>query len=360
MKPITRTAALRSAGIAVLAVTSLLLAACSGGATSTGSGSSGSTGNSGTSAAFGSPSPALIKAAQKEGTVTWYTTVPPAPNAAVAAAFTKEYGIKVVVNRGTTSVLEPLFNAETSSGKIVGDVIEIGTPGVIEGWADQGLLVQQSAQTLGVLPTWPTKWNDKDTVFLQAVAVYGLSYNTDLVKTPPKSWKDLLKPQYKGKIIMTDPRTQIGGLNLITYLEKAYGDGFLKELGQQDLKFSGSLFSDSIAAGDDNIGFPAIAWSDSADISKGAPLADTFPSPSLSGSEQWAAQIKGSPHPKAAELLLNYLLSKNGQEVECKGQCSSVVSAPGTIPFPKDYVSPLPSFSAAEKTRLLGLIGLKG
>ncbi|MES2171661.1 MAG: extracellular solute-binding protein [Actinomycetota bacterium] len=355
MKPITRTRAIKSVGLAIIVASTVLLAACSSGGTPTPT-SSGSK----TDADAGSPSAALIAAAKKEGTVTWYTSVPPGPNAQVAAQFTVKYGIPVVVNRGTTAVLSPLVNAETSSGKVVGDVVEVGTPGVIETWADQGVLVPQTKSTLGVLPTWPTKYNYKDTVFLQAIALFGITYNTDLAKPAPTGWKDLINPKYKGKIIMTDPRVQIGGLQLISGLEKAYGDDFLKKLAAQNPTYSGSLLDDPLAAGDDAIGVNGIRWADTDYINKGAPINDVFPGPAMGSSEQWVAQLKGSPHPNAAALFLNFLLSKDGQEATCKGQCTSVVGAPGTIPLPANYQAAPASFTPAEKTRLLALVGLQG
>ena len=60
--------------------------------------------------------------------------------------------------------------------------------------------------------------------------------NTSIVKPGEiTSWKDLLKPQYKGKIAAYDPRRSGPGQTPVGYLARLFGNDFLKELyiGQQ-------------------------------------------------------------------------------------------------------------------------------
>ncbi|MCD6450206.1 MAG: thiamine ABC transporter substrate-binding protein [Thermotogaceae bacterium] len=51
-------------------------------------------------------------------------------------------------------------------------------------------------------------------------------YNTETIKEPPKSFEDLLKPQYKRRIVVEDPRTSSTGLAFLLWTIAAYGDNF--------------------------------------------------------------------------------------------------------------------------------------
>jgi ABC-type Fe3+ transport system substrate-binding protein len=308
----------------------------------------------------GNPSQQLIDAAKAEGTLTWYTTVPPAPYAALVDAFTKAYGISVEVNRQTTPTLQPLIQGEIQGNQIVADVIELGSPRVIQTFADNGWLVAHNATSLPVMASFPTDWIYKDAVFAQAIAPYGITFNKQLVNPAPTTWDVLIDPQYKGKISMIDPRVQSGGIEILRNLRAQYGDDFLRKLGQQELQFAASAVNqvNSVAAGDVSMSFNGIRWIDTDLISKGAPIDTAFPLPAMSGSEQWAAQVKGSPHPNAAALFLNFSLSEAGQIATCKDQCASVINAAGTVAFPPSYKSPETNVPDAEKAELIALIGL--
>ncbi len=51
-------------------------------------------------------------------------------------------------------------------------------------------------------------------------------YDTKTVKDPPKSLEDLLKPEYRRKIVVEDPRTSSTGLSFLLWTVAVYGDKF--------------------------------------------------------------------------------------------------------------------------------------
>jgi len=62
--------------------------------------------------------------------------------------------------------------------------------------------------------------NSKNIVYKDLINDYGtvydygalaMIYNIEKIKNPPKSFKDLLNPEYKGKIVLVDPRTSSTG-----------------------------------------------------------------------------------------------------------------------------------------------------
>ena len=89
-----------------------------------------------------------------------------------------------------------------------------------------------------------------------------------------------------------------------------------------------------------------------------APLGDIVPDLTV-GNELQAAVSAKAPHPNGARLLINFLLSPQGQAVINKDVASSVLpNIPGAVPLPKDYRSPNLAEVTANHAKLLGLIGI--
>ncbi|WP_448379535.1 thiamine ABC transporter substrate-binding protein [Fervidobacterium sp.] len=93
--------------------------------------------------------------------------------------------------------------------------------------------------------------NSKNLVYKGFVNDYGtvydygalaMIYNVEKIKNPPKSFKDLLKPEYKGKFVLIDPRTSSTGLTFLMWTIAALGeDGameFWKEVKKNVLTFT--------------------------------------------------------------------------------------------------------------------------
>ncbi|MEN3042776.1 MAG: thiamine ABC transporter substrate-binding protein [Fervidobacterium sp.] len=93
--------------------------------------------------------------------------------------------------------------------------------------------------------------NSKNITYRALVTDYGtvydygalaMIYNVEKIKNPPASFKDLLKPEYKGKIVLIDPRTSSTGLTFLMWTIAAMGeDGameYWKELKKNVLTFT--------------------------------------------------------------------------------------------------------------------------
>lgn len=53
---------------------------------------------------------------------------------------------------------------------------------------------------------------------------FAVIYDTEAMKTPPKSLKDLVEGDPKDKIVIEDPRTSTPGLGLLLWVKSVYGD----------------------------------------------------------------------------------------------------------------------------------------
>jgi iron(III) transport system substrate-binding protein len=84
-----------------------------------------------------------------------------------------------------------------------------------------------------------------------------------------------------------------------------------------------------------------------------------FPTPT-SGVEQYAGISTGSPHPNAARLFLDYLLTEEAQTVINKNIGSSPLGDfEGTVPLPEGYTTPDVAGALEQKSEIMSLLGLQ-
>jgi ABC-type Fe3+ transport system substrate-binding protein len=146
-------------------------------------------------------------------------------------------------------------------------------------------------------------------------------YNTDSVKPEQiVSYDDLLNPRWKGKIAILDPRTQGSGESTWSFLLRIKGEEYLKRLVAQDLIVNRDQrqIADSLAKGKALLTIGVSYYSFQPFLKVGIPLKPlpvakegTYAS---SGSGN-VVVLKGAPHPNAAKVFLNWMLSREGQEL---------------------------------------------
>jgi ABC-type Fe3+ transport system substrate-binding protein len=146
-------------------------------------------------------------------------------------------------------------------------------------------------------------------------------FNADLLKPGEiSSYDDLLSPKWKGKIGFFDPRTPSAGQGLWGFLMKIKGKDFLQKLAQQDLFVSrdGQQLAVGLAKGTLAIALGLSQRFVDPYTKAGLPIKVlTDIKEGLSGSNGFGtvAVMKNAPHPNAAKVYINWLLSKEGQEL---------------------------------------------
>ncbi|WP_245512669.1 extracellular solute-binding protein [Rhizobium sp. BK376] len=141
----------------------------------------------------------LIAGAKQEGTLTIYTSTPVDDINAITDAFTKKYGIKVDVWRGSSEDLLTRGVTETKAGRYTADVYETDGPG-LEALTREQMLQPVSSPTFKQL--MPQAVQDHNNWVGTRLNVMTSAYNTNLVdaSSVPKTWTDFLDPQWKGKL----------------------------------------------------------------------------------------------------------------------------------------------------------------
>ncbi|MCD6396762.1 MAG: ABC transporter substrate-binding protein [Spirochaetaceae bacterium] len=136
----------------------------------------------------------------------------------------------------------------------------------------------------------------------------------------PTSWDDLLKPVYKGHIQMPTPQASGTAYNILTSLVVARGeDAAFKYSAKlnpnvQTYTSSGTGPSKGVAVGQCAIGIqftPAFFKF----IDEGYPLKVVFPSEGVGFEAPAVSIIKGAKNMEAAKILVDWLVSKQGQDV---------------------------------------------
>jgi ABC-type Fe3+ transport system substrate-binding protein len=148
-----------------------------------------------------------------------------------------------------------------------------------------------------------------------------LFYNTTLVKPQDfRSYNDLLESRWKGKIGIRDPRVPGGGLAVWAFLVDLKGEEFIRKLAQQELFVSRNArqLAEALAKGGLALTIGVGFRDFDPFIDSGLPVKHLPPFKEgnyISGGNGIIGIIKGAPHPNAARVFLNWLLSREGQEL---------------------------------------------
>jgi ABC-type Fe3+ transport system substrate-binding protein len=299
----------------------------------------------------------LIDGAKKEGAVVFYSGV--IVNQAlrpIAEGFMKKYPfVKMTYWRAETEDIMSKVSAEERANNVVGDVLEGTGLGEV---AVQAGIVQPF--TTPILDGYPAGRRDPDHMWAPTrVSYFGTAYNTKMVApgTEPKSYEDLLDPKWKGKMAWRIG-TSTGTPLFITNLRLAWGEdkalAYFKKLKDQKIVNFGSgsarTLVDRVIAGEYPIALNIFAHHPLISKAKGAPVDSVLmdPVPVVAASMQIPKNI---PHPYAAMLLVDFILSNEGQQILAKAQYfpaqPDVPSLPELAPVvpkiagvPENFISP--------------------
>lgn len=182
-------------------------------------------------------------------------------------------------------------------------------------------------------------WTDNAKRFAYAPMGYmqdNIWYNASLVKPEEITQYDhLLNPKWKGKIALWDPREGGAAAGKWSFLWQTKGEQYLKKLVQQISFVSNDrrLVSDSLARGKVAITIGPTYYSFAPFLNSGLPVKPLPPFKEgtyVSVGNGGPILLKNAAHPNAARLLVNWLLSKEGQEIYSKaaGQATGVLTGP--------------------------------
>jgi len=258
---------------------------------------------------------ALVDAARKEGTLTFYTTIAEKDLPVIVQPFEKKYGIKVNVWRaGTDKVLQRTIQ-EARANRNDADVIHYGSP-EMEALAREKILkavddpVQKDLMP-GAVPAHK-QWA------ATILSVWVQAYNTNAVKKAdlPRTWEDLLDPKWKGKlgIEAKDDDWFASVVQLMGGEPK--GLDFFRKLADTNgisVRKGHTLLNNMVVSGEVPLALTVYNYMPAQAKEKGAPIDWFVIEPAIARANAIGV-ARHAQHPNAALLFYEYLLGPDGQQ----------------------------------------------
>jgi len=254
------------------------------------------------------PAP-LADAARREGTLTLYTSLAPTESQPLADAFEKKYGVKVQLWRGLSAEVVQRTVTEAKGRRYSVDVIETNGP-------EMEMIAREQLLASGWSP-------DRLNLFV-------VGYNTLKVRRTdiPATYEGFTDPKWKGRIALeaTDSEWMA---TLIKTIPGGKGTELMRGLAalQPSLRTGHVLLASLVAAGDVPVGLAMYNSNIETLKRKGAPI-DFVPVQPVVARPQGIGVAKNAPHPNAARLFSEYVLSPEGQKLfESMGRTPAKVTS---------------------------------
>jgi iron(III) transport system substrate-binding protein len=258
-----------------------------------------------------------VVAAKKEGTVSWYTSTPIKTAQKLAALFEKETGVHVELFRSGGSAILRRFMQEHAAGLNAADVMTTSDPANSDKLAAQGVFVPFKPDNFDKVPAGSKEANGAWVA--QRLNMMVIYVRSDMLGKAdyPQTWTDVLKPKYKGKLAMTDPSFTSLQLMVVSTLARKFGWDYYKKLKANDIMIvqSNQQVLDTIKRGERPIALGALDSYAAVARKQGHKIQSIYPSDGTFIIPSPTAIIKGSPHPNAAKLFANFMLSDAAQKL---------------------------------------------
>jgi len=283
----------------------------------------------------------LIDAAKKEGKVVIYTSTDSKQAGALVEAFKAAYpGVDVEVNDlGTTNSYNRALS-EAAAKQVGSDIVWTSAMDLQKVLQEKGLADTYKSPEAKNLPSWAIY---KDTLYGTSLEPAAIIYNKKLFPAEwvPKTRPELIKvlkdhkDQLKGKVASFDPEKSGTGFFFSTTdlrhtkdfwdLASAFGAAEGKVYG------SSGAMREKVVSGEHTLAFNvvgsyAIEWAKenpNVGVAFGSDYTSTF--------SRIALISKGAPHPNAARLFLDFMLSSKGQQVLSEKGVPSIRADTGTL-----------------------------
>ena len=271
----------------------------------------------------------MIKQAKKEGKLNTIALPPDWANyGEIISTFSKKYGIPITSdNPDGSSAQENQAIVSLKGDSRAPDVVDVGPAFAVAG-AAAGLYGRYFPSEFSTIPR-----SMKDTRGFWYGDYWGavsIGYNQNLISNPPTSFKDLMKPEYKGKVAVNGSPLSSNSAVSVVFAAALANGGSLKDIGPgidffSTLKKSGNYIpvgttSATVASGQTPISldwdynnlayvkeFPAARWK------------VNIPTDGVYGGHYAQAVNATAPHPWAARLWEEFIYSDQGQLLYLKG-----------------------------------------
>ncbi len=259
---------------------------------------------------------AVLARAKQEGKLVLYTGMDTEEANQYAREFARQYPfIKTDVFRGSGETVQERFLVEHRANVHNADIFQASIVQVYQ-LKNAGLLEKYISPES---TAYPEGFKDPQGYWNAFYLIpYIIGYNTRMIsaKDAPGSYEDLLSPKWKGLIGLETEEYQ-WFYHLLQIMGKEKGFDYMRRLARQDLQMrkGHTLLAQLVAAGE--IAIAVVVYSNRVERMKisGAPIEWVrFKGPTIAAINAISIPEK-APHPDTARLFVDFVLSREGQNL---------------------------------------------
>jgi iron(III) transport system substrate-binding protein len=271
----------------------------------------------------------LLQGARSEGELHIYYAYPQMAN--VTAAFTRKYGIKVESWRSGSENILQRMSREARAKRYTVDVVQNNAPEMEAAHRENLLHEVRSPYIKDLMPTALPAHREWIGITLD---VYSAAYHTGLVKKEelPKTYRDLLDPKWKGRLGI-EAEDQAWYATLVDTLGEQQGRKLFADVVATNgisVRKGHSLLTSLVASGEIPLALSVYSWNPAQVKQKGAPIEGLLIEPVI-GQFSTVAMLKKAPHPNAAALFYDFMLTEGQQ----------ILADMRFVPTSKKFASPI-------------------
>jgi iron(III) transport system substrate-binding protein len=256
----------------------------------------------------------VLAGAKKEGKVVVYTSLNTKDSVPITEVFEKKYGVQVELWRSSSEKVLQRAVTEFRAGRHSVDAFELNGPELEVMWRE-GLLDRFYSPQAANMP--PAAFAKNGAYVADRFNFFTIAYNTNLVKPNevPNSYEDLLKSNWVGRLGIEASDTDWFG-SMVKAMGEEKGMAFFRKLADMkpQMRTGHTLMAGLVASGE--IPLAVTIYNHNAERLKvkGAPIAWKALNPTF-GRPNGVSVVKNAPHPHAALLFVDFMLSLEGQKL---------------------------------------------
>jgi iron(III) transport system substrate-binding protein len=260
---------------------------------------------------------AMVAAARKEGAVALATSVSASGFPRFLQAFMAKYPFLDATSgfySAPTGRVLARVDAEMQARNVTFDVLHIASLAAFLALSRQGRLLEYRSPELDA---YPPEAHDRGQWTTARIVGVIMAYNKNILSPDraPKAWADLLRPDFKGRKLITQDSAAGTSFNQMYILEKNLGTDFMRKWGQQEpvVVATAPQLIDLLVRGEALVGATVDHFRAFEPAAIEAGIVGVYPSEGMPLAAAPIAILKDAPHPNAARLFVDYALSEEGQ-----------------------------------------------
>jgi iron(III) transport system substrate-binding protein len=276
----------------------------------------------------------VVAAAEQEGKVTIYSSQATDLLEDLVEKFEQEYPkINLEVVRGVETDFIPKVEAEARTGKGIADIFVLTDRNWLTANKDNFHAPRGPAFDA---PDYDRAENVlENSYFVTNAAVLTFAWNTERFGGKLQDYSDMIDPALADGKIGIPPANGASFVDFYQYLEENYGADFLERLAAQSPRVYPSALPMAEALGSGEIAAATFVQPQVDEQKAGAPVEWGLAQPSW-GARFHGALLESAPHPNAAQVLADFMITRDGQTAIARQNASVLPDIPGAVDVTKN------------------------